>query len=58
MEMSHPIGVASLDTEHRRDRRRESLRDGAKAYEGLTDEQVTASDREVKTRVKLTRHRP
>jgi hypothetical protein len=39
-------------------RRAQSIRDWTTVYEGLTDEEVEAIDREVKTRANLTRHLP
>jgi hypothetical protein len=36
----------------------QSLSDWAKVYEGLTDEEIEAIDREIKTRANLTRNVP
>lgn len=39
-------------------RRAQSISDWTKVYEGLSEEQIEAIDREVKTRANLTRHLP
>jgi hypothetical protein len=54
------ISVTEVDVTPATDtpRRAQSISDWTSVYEGLTDEEVEAIDREVKTRANLSRHLP